>query len=250
LFQQLLDELAPTGRLRAAINMGNSLLVTGQDSSGLPKGVAPDLAAAVARQLGVEVTYIPFERPGPIADAAGKNVWDIALIGADPARAEQIAFSAAYAEIEATYLVPRDSELLLVDDVDRPDIRISVSSRSAYDLWLQRNIKQASLISSQSIEASFIEFVDKKMDALAGLRTRLLLDAQKFPGSRILGGSFMTIQQAIGTFKMNKSAIGFLQCFVEESKASGLIYKLIDRHKVQGLSVAPAVERGRNSDVI
>src|SRR5215468_3768886 len=134
--QEVVAELAPAGVLRAAINMANFLLVTGRSAAGEPEGVAPDLARAIAERLGVSVAYVPYARPGELADAAGTGVWDIGLIGAEPQRAEKIAFSPAYVEIEATYLVPAGSLLGAVAEVDRPGVRIAVTARSAYDLWL------------------------------------------------------------------------------------------------------------------
>jgi polar amino acid transport system substrate-binding protein len=235
-------ELAPTGALRAAINLGNSLLVTGKSPTGAPEGVAPDLAREIALYLDVPVIYVPYERSGALADAVNEGVWDIGLIGAEPARAETIEFTAAYAEIEATYLVSKNSQLTNIDDVDQTGIRISVSERSAFDLWLQANIKNATLIPAANVDASFERFVEHNMEALAGLRPRLLSDVEKLIGSRILEGSFMTVQQAVGTKKSTKAGAAFLRDFVEEAKASGLISRLIGRHKVRGLSLAPAVE--------
>ena len=144
--QELAKELAPTGTLRAGINLSNYLLVTGKSPSGEPEGVAPDMARAIADRLGVKLELVPFKTPGELADAAGSNVWDIGLIGAEPARAEKITFSAAYVEIEATYLVPAGSALQTINEVDRPGVRIAVMARSAYDLWLVRNIKHAQLV--------------------------------------------------------------------------------------------------------
>ncbi|HET6195228.1 MAG TPA: transporter substrate-binding domain-containing protein, partial [Acetobacteraceae bacterium] len=138
--QSVVAELAPHGVLRAAINMSNFLLVTGRSPSGDPDGVSPDMARAIADRLGVPVKYVPFPKPGELADAAGTDTWDIGLIGAEPARAEKIAFTAAYVEIEATYLVPAGSPIQTIEEVDRPGIRIAVTARSAYDLWLERNI--------------------------------------------------------------------------------------------------------------
>ena len=132
----VISELAPTGVLRAAINMANSLLVTGSTPDGEPDGVAPDLARAISERLGVGVTFVPFPSPGELADAAGGEVWDIGMIGAEPARAERIGFTAAYVEIEATYLVPEGSPLEAIEDVDRDGVRIAISGRSAYDLYL------------------------------------------------------------------------------------------------------------------
>ena len=236
----VLSELAPTGVLRAAINMGNFLLVTGRSPSGDPEGVAPDMAREIASRLGVSVAYVPFARPGELADAAGSGVWDIGLIGAEPARAEKIAFTPAYVEIEATYLVPAGSPLQSIADVDRPGVRIAVAARSAYDLWLERNIRHAELVRSNGGDAAFKRFVDEKLDALASLKPRLLEDVEKLPGARILDGKFTAVQQAIGTARQNTAAAAFLRDFVEEAKASGLVARLIERHHVRGLSVAPA----------
>lgn len=135
------SELAPRGILRAGINLGNFLLVTGRTPSGDPEGVAPDMAREIAARLDVPVVYVPYPRPGELADAAVADAWDICLIGTEPARAKTIAFTSAYVEIEATYLVPPGSPLQAIGDVDRPGIRIAVTARSAYDLWLDRNIK-------------------------------------------------------------------------------------------------------------
>ena len=232
-------QLAPHGVLRAGINMSNFLLVTGRSANGDPEGVSPSMARAIADRLGVPVKYVPFPKPGELADEAAKDVWDIGLIGAEPARAEKIAFTAAYAEIEATYMVPPGSPLKTIADVDKPGIRIAVSARSAYDLWLERNIKQAKLERASGLDAAFNLFVADKFDALAGLRPGLLKDVQKMPGATILPGQFTAVQQAVGTAKANIAAAAWLHDFVEEAKASGLVAKFIEQHKVNGLSVAP-----------
>src|SRR5580658_2686870 len=159
--------------------MSNFLLVTGKTASGDPQGVAPDMAAEIARQLGVPVSYVPFERPSKLADAAGTNAWDVGLIGAEPARAEKITFTPAYCEIEATYLVQPNSPYQTVADVDRPGSRITVRRGAAYDLWLTANIKHATLLRSDSADGPFNQFVAEKLDALASLRPQLLDDVKK-----------------------------------------------------------------------
>ena len=238
--QQIIAELAPTGVLRAAINMGNFLLVTGRTPSGDPTGVSPDMAAAIAARLGVPVRYIPYERPGELADDAEKGAWDIGNIGAEPQRAAVINFTAAYCEIEATYLVPAGSPILSVGEVDQPGRRCAVTARSAYGLWLENNYKKGELLQFDNADAAIKAFTDQKMDAYAGLRPGLIDVAAKLPGSRILDGQFTAVQQAVGTPKKNNAAFGFLREFVEESKNNGLIASLIDRHGVTGrLSVAP-----------
>jgi len=235
----LAPQLAPTGVLRAAINMGNFLLVTSRTPSGDPAGVSPDMAAAIAERLGVPVKYVPYKTPGELADAAGTNTWDIGLIGAEPARAEKIAFTAAYVEIESTYIVPAGSPLKTAAEVDAKGVRIAVTARSAYDLWLERNIKNATLVRTEGLDGAFDLFVKDKLEALAGLKPRLLTDVQKIPGARIVEGNFTTVQQAIGTTRGNDAAASFLRSFVEEAKATGFVKGLIEKHKVVGLSVAP-----------
>jgi polar amino acid transport system substrate-binding protein len=237
---QVIAELAPTGVLRAAINMGNFLLVTGKTPSGDPSGVSADVAAAIAARLGVPVKYIPYARPGELADDAEKGLWDIGNIGAEPQRAAVINFTAAYCEIEATYLVLAGSAIQRVDEVDQPGKRCAVTARSAYGLWLENNYKKGELVQFDSADAAIKAFVDEKMDAYAGLRPGLIDVAAKLPGSRILDGQFTAVQQAVGTPKKNAAGFAFLRDFVEEAKSGGVVASLIERHGVTGrLSVAP-----------
>jgi len=237
---KVVAQLAPGGVLRAAINMSNFLLVTGRADNGDPQGVSPDMAAAIAERLGVQVQYVCYPSPGELADAATLGQWDIGNIGAEPQRAEFITFSAAYCEIEATYLVPAGSPIKSLTDVDKPGVRISVMGRSAYGLWLQANIKHATLVPVESINDSFDQFVGEKLDVLAGLRPRLLSDVEKLPGAVILAGKFSAVQQAIGTPRQNTEAAAWLAKFVEQAKADGLVADLIAKHQVVGLTVAPA----------
>jgi polar amino acid transport system substrate-binding protein len=233
------SELAPTGVLRAGINLSNFLLVTGRSANAEPVGVSPDMAKAAAAALGVPVTYVPFKTPGELGDQAGKNIWDIGLIGAEPQRAEKIAFSAAYCEIEATYMVPAGSPIKSIADVDKKGVRIAVSARSAYDLWLVNNIKNATLVQVSGLDAAYQKFMSDKLEVLAGLRPGLLKDVEKAPGLKILDGKFTAVQQAIGTAKANLEGAKFLAAFVEDAKKSGLVAEFIKRHNVKGLSVAP-----------
>ena len=239
MLEQAKTELAPGGMLRAGLNLANFLLVSGRTAAGEPAGVAPDMAAEIARRLGVEVRHVPYATPGELADAAETGAWDIGLIGAEPQRAEKIVFTPAYAEIEATYLVPAGSPIRSLADVDAPGVRIAVTGRSAYGLWLDRNIKHAELVRTDTIDSAFDQFVSGGLDALAGLKPRLLSDVEKLPGARILEGKFTAVQQAIGTARRNTAGAAFLRAFVEEAKASGFVQSLIEKHGVRGLSVAP-----------
>jgi polar amino acid transport system substrate-binding protein len=234
----IIAELAPAGTLRAALNLSNFLLVSGKSATGEATGVAPDLARMIAERLGVPIRFVTYERPRALADDAGTGVWDIGFIGAEPARAETIAFSAAYTEIEATYLLPAGSPLTSMADIDQSGVRIAVSGGSAYDLWLTRNIRRATLVRAASPDASFHQFVDEQLDALAGLRPRLLTDIEQLPGARILDARFTAVQQAIGTARSNMAGAAFLEAFVADAKRDGWIAEAIERHGVRGLSVA------------
>lgn len=236
--KDVVTQLAPTGVVRAAINMANALLVSGRTETGDPIGVAADMARAVAERLGVGVRYVPFPNPGELADAALGGVWDIGLIGAEPQRAVNIAFSPAYVEIESTYMVPPGSSLASIADVDAPGVRIASTGRAAYDLWLERNIRHATVVRGPTLDAAFEIFARDNLDALAGLRPRLLSDQPRMPGAQILPGQFMAVQQAIGTPRANAEGAAFLRTFVEEAKATGLVARLIEKHRIVGLSVA------------
>ena len=231
-------EMAPTGTLRVALNMINFLLISGKSPEGVPVGVAPDLARTIADRIGVPLQLIQYGSPGELADDADQNVWDIGLIGAEPVRAQKIDFSTAYVEIEATYLVPAGSSLKHASEVDRPGNRIAVSARSAYDLWLTRNIQHAQLLHAEGFEATLALFVEKKLEAMAALKPGLLGDVARLPGSRILEGNFTTVQQSVGVPKGRLAAATYLQSFVDEIK-KGLVAQLIAKHQVKGLSVAP-----------
>lgn len=238
-----IEALAPTGTLRAAINLSNFLLVSSTADDGTPIGVSPDMAAALAQQLGVEVEFQTYENPGDVADAVVAGVWDIGNIGAEPARAVNINFTAAYAEIESTYLVPPGSSISTFSDVDQPGMRISVKERAAYALWLERNLQHAELVQSETLDTSFDIFVDRRLDALAGLRPRLMADVERLPGARVLDGRFSVVQQAIGTPRDRDAAgVDFLSDFVEWAKSSGLVARSIAAHATSGLSVAALID--------
>ncbi len=237
---EAISALAPTGTLRAAINLSNFLLVTGKGDDGNPEGVSPDMAKTLAGKLGVGIELLKFKTPGELADAATEGVWDIGNIGAEPKRAEHIAFTAAYCEIACTYIVPEGSPINSIEDVDQPGNKIASAHRAAYDLWLERNIKNAELVQVSGLDGSFEAFVDQKLDALAGLLPRLLTDVERLPGARILDGSFSQVQQAMGTPRdRDPAGAEYLALFVEAAKASGMVGGFIAEHNANGLSVAP-----------
>jgi polar amino acid transport system substrate-binding protein len=235
----LRSEMAPTGTLRVANNMSNFLLTRKDPATGEAAGVAVDMGKELARRLGVPVKILQYESPGKVADDASRGVWDVGFIGAEPQRANEIDFSAAYVEIEATYLVPPGSPIDSIADVDRPGARIAISERSAYDLYLTRTLKHAELVRIRGADEVFKRFVGDRLTALAGLRPRLITDQANMPGSRILDGNFTSVQQAAGVPKGRPMAFKYLCEFIEEAKASGLVGRLIADNRVLGLTVAP-----------
>ena len=230
-------QIAPRG---VALNLANFLLVARAPNSGAFSGIAPTLAHEIGRRLSLPVELSGFDTPGQVAEAVAHDAWDIAFLGAEPSRAQSIDFTAAYLEIDATYLVPAASTVQTLADVDRAGMRISVSNKSAYELFLSRTLKHATLVRVDGVEASFQTFVVDKLDVLAGLRPRLLTECERLPGSRILAGGFTAIQQAIGVPKGRDRAAGFVRAFVEDVKASGVVARLIAEHQALGATVAPA----------
>lgn len=230
------SQLAPTGKLRAGINFGNALLAN-KDSQGAAHGIAVDLAQELARRAGVPLEIVSYETAGRMADGAKGGEWDVAFLAADPDRAAEIAFTAPYLEIDTTYLVPANSTLQTIADVDRPGVRISVSEKSAYDLFLTRDLKRAQLIRVPGVNASVDLFFSQKLDALAGLKPLLIEVAEKQPGTRVLDGRFTGVQQAIGAPKSRTVASNYLSTFVEEIKRSGLALKTVEKNGIRGVSV-------------
>lgn len=228
-------ELAPNGRLRAALNFANTLLISTRGQE--PTGVAPDLARELARRAGATVEFIGYANAGLAADAAVTGAWDVAFIGAEPQRAAEITFSPAYVEIDASYLVPAGSPLLRVDEVDRDGIHIATAARAAYTLFLQRTLRHAALVEAEGLPGAFERFVEMRLDALAGLRPNLLANARQLPGARVLDGRFTSVQQSMGVPRRQAVAARYLEAFVAEITSSGLLRDLIARHRVEGLSI-------------
>jgi polar amino acid transport system substrate-binding protein len=239
----VLSDLAPTGNLRVGINYGNPVLATRDPKSGDLSGVAVDLARELGKRVNVPVELVAFESAGKMFDAVKAGAWDAAFLAVDPGRANQIDFTAPYIEIEGTYLVPAGSPLRAIADVDRGGVRIGISSGSAYDLFLSRSIQHAELIRAPDPNGAFELILSGKVDVLAGVRQHLVANAKKLPGSRVLDGRFMAIQQALGIVKGRNAGAKYLREFIEEVKASGLVARAIERAGVGGVSVAPAAAR-------
>jgi polar amino acid transport system substrate-binding protein len=234
-------DLAPTGKLRVGINYGNPVLATRDQTSGQLSGVAVDLARELGRRTNLPVELVGFESAGKMVEGLQAAAWDVAFLAADPGREQEINFTAPYIEIEGTYLLPPGSALVAIADVDREDVRVGVSSKSAYDLFLSRNLKHAQLVRASSPEAAFDLILAGKVDALGGVRQHLVANTAKLPGSRVLDGRFMAIQQALGIPKGREAGISYLREFIEDVKASGLVAQALEKTGVQGVSIAPRV---------
>ena len=233
------SELAPTGTLRVGINFGNVLLTKRDAATGEQGGVAVDMARELARRLNVPIQIVPYDSAGALADAAGSGAWDVGFLGAEPQRASEIDFTAAYAEIESTYLVPPGSPFQKIEEVDQMGVRIAISEKSAYDLYLTRNLKAATLERAAGGDNAFKRLIDEKLEAMAGLRPVLVTYAEKLPGSRVLDGSFSSVQQAAGAPKGRPAGAAYLREFIEDAKKSGFVAQAIEKNGIRGLTVAP-----------
>jgi polar amino acid transport system substrate-binding protein len=232
-------ELAPTGKLRAGINYGNVILARKDPATGETSGVAIDLARELGRRLGVPVDIVAYDSVGTMVDGAKAAAWDIAFLGSDPARASEISFTAAYVELEATYLVAAGSPLRAADDVDREGVRVAAPARANYELYLSRSLTRAQLVRAQGAAAAFDLLASGKVEALAGLTQALIGLRAKLPGSRLVDGRFMAVQQSVGIPKGRDAGAQYLRGFVEEAKASGLVARAIEKTGAIGVSVAP-----------
>lgn len=234
-----ISELAPTGKLRAAINYGNAVLARRDAASGEVSGVSVDLSRELARRLGVEVQLVPFDAANKSVEAVRNNQVDIAFFAIDPQRGADTSYTAAYVVIEGAYVVPQDSSIRTNADVDRAGVRIAVAAKSAYDLFLTREIKQASLVRTVTSAAVVDMFVAQNLEVAAGVKQQLQADLKRVPGLRMLDGRFMEINQAMGTSKGREAGIRYMRAFIEEMKVSGFVAQALQRHHIEGVAVAP-----------
>jgi polar amino acid transport system substrate-binding protein len=232
-------DLAPTGTRRAGINYGNVILARKDKATGDSSGVAIDLARELAKRLGVPLEIIAYDSVGTMVDGAKVGSWDIAFLGSDPARAAEITFTPAYVELEATYLVAAASPLRAAADVDREGVRVAAPARANYELYLSRTLTRAQLVRAQDAAAAFDLLASGKVEALAGLTQALIGLSAKLPGSRLVDGRFMAVQQSVGIPKSRDAGATYLRGFVEEAKASGLVARAIQKTGAGGVSVAP-----------
>lgn len=237
----VLRDLAPTGRIRAAINFGNPVLAQRAVQSGEPQGISVDLARELARRLGVGVDLITFEAAGKVFEALKSSTWDVAFLAIDPVRAAEIAFTAPYVVIEGTYIVRNDSPLHDIGSLDATDLRIAVGKGAAYDLFLTRALRHSELVRADTSAGAVDLFAgDTSLDAAAGVRQPLEDYAAVNPGFRVIPGRFTAIEQAMGTPKGRYAGHAYLTAFVEEMKATGFIAEGLARSGQRDAAVAAA----------
>jgi polar amino acid transport system substrate-binding protein len=232
-------QLAPNDKLRAAINLGNPILAN-TDAGGRPLGVSVDLARRLAQQLDADVELVVVDAAGKSVEAVVEGRADVGFFAIDPVRGAGIAFTAPYVLIEGCYLVRADSPLKSNEDVDRDGTRVAVGKGSAYDLFLTRELKHATIERAPTSPAVVDYFIEHGLEVAAGVRQQLETDARRLGGLRLLPRRFMVIQQAMGLAKSRGAdAAAYLGRFVEEMKARGFVAEALARHRIEGASVAP-----------
>jgi polar amino acid transport system substrate-binding protein len=234
-------DLAPSGKLRVGLNLGNTITVTKDAATGELRGVAVDLGRTLASHLGVAFEPVIYPTATKMAEAAKAGEWDVAFLAVDPARALDMAFTPPYMEVDNTYLVPPGSSIQTIADVDQPGVRIAVQQRNAPDLFLSRILRHAELVrSTTGGDAAFELLRAGQAHVLASGRAPLLGYAAKWPGARVLDGRFLAVEHAIATPMGREAGLSYLRDFVEHAKRAGLVQQAIDRRGVPGVHVAPA----------
>jgi len=233
------SDFAPTGKMRVGINHGNLVLAQKNPATGDVKGVAVDMAHELGRRLDVPVELVQYASAGQMTDALASGAWDVAFLAREPGRAGEIGFTAPHLLIEGTYLVPAGSPYTRAADVDREGLRIAVSEKSAYDHFLTRTIKRATLVRAAGNSAGLGLLQRGQADVIAGVRQLLLMDQAKLPGSKVLDDRFMVIEQAMGLPKGRDAGLDYAKEFIEEMKASGFVARGLEKSGVRGVPVAP-----------
>jgi polar amino acid transport system substrate-binding protein len=233
-------EVAPTGKLRAVINLGNPVLAGRDAATGAPRGVSVDLSGELAKRLGLPLELLTVGTAAESVQALKSGVGDVGFVAIDPARGADLDYTAAYVQIEGAYLVPESSPIKHNADVDRQGVRIVAGARSAYDLYLTRELKHAQIVRVERSAAVVDTMLAQHLDVAAGVKQQLEADAKRVGGVRLLEGRFMVIDQAMALPKGRPAAVRYLSAFVEDMKASGFVAAALTRHGIEGAVVAPA----------
>ena len=232
-------ELAPSGILRVGINLGNPVIAQRDPAGGDPRGVGAALGRELARRAGIPVKFVTYETAGKMADAVKAGEWDVAFLAVDPGRAGDIGFSAPYVLIEGAYMVPEASRFRSNADVDREGVRLGVGLKTAYDLYLSRETRHATLVRFDSSQAAIARYLAGEVDVVAGVRQPLVAAAKANGGHRVLDESFMVIRQAAGVPRARTAALAYLSAFIDEAKSSGFVAKALAESGVADVTVAP-----------
>ena len=241
--RQAVAELAPTGKLRAVINTGNPILASKDAATGELRGVSVDLSRELAKRLGVSLEVVGVDAAAKSVAAIKSSACDVAFVAIDPARAVDMDYTAPYVLIEGAYLVPQASPIRSNAEVDREGVRVVVGAGSAYDLYLSRELKKAQMARAPTSQAVVDMMLAQHLDVAAGVKQQLEADAKRVVDVRLLEGRFMVISQAMATPKGRPAGAQYLAGFVEEMKASGFVGSALQRHGIEGATVAPP---GRN----
>lgn len=229
-------ELAPTGKLRAGMNLGNTLFTTKDPATGEIRGVSVDIMRELASRLGVPVEFVMHTTPGEVADAVNKGTWDVAILAIEQTRAQTISFSPPISEIEATYAVRKDSPLRFAEQVDASGVRISAQDKAGYELYLTRTLRSATIVRTKNLKASIDLLNERRADAVAGLKPMLLDSMGAMPDARLVEGKFMAVNHGLSIPHGRHAAAEYLKAFVADMNAGGFIARSIERHGVRGLS--------------
>ncbi len=236
---QVRSDLAPTGKLRAGINYANSVIATKDPVTGEPRGVSVDLMRELARRLEVPLELVGFDFSGKMADALSAGVLDVGGLAGGSAREGAMEFTAGYLQVETTYLVPPGSPIRTIAEVDRAGVRIGVAAKSAFEPYLARTLRNAKLLTGPGNPTAFELLRTGRVDVLAGLRHQLIEVRDKLPGSRVLDGRFLVVEQTLAVPKGRDAGIRYLREFIEEAKASGFVARALEKSGNATVPVSP-----------
>lgn len=228
-------ELAPTGKLRAGMNLGNTLF-TQKSGSGELQGVSVDLMQELAKRLGVPLELVIYDEPGQVAEASAKGVWDVAILAIEQTRAKTLTFSPAITEIEGGYVVHQKSSISRIEQVDAKGVKIAAPVGAGYELYLTNALKNASIVRTKNFANSIEVYNLNQVDVLAGLKPNLMDSMSKFPEGKLLDGHFMVINHGFATPRGHYAADEYLRNFVKELIESGFIASSIEKHQIKGLT--------------
>ena len=233
-------DLVQAGRIRVGLGVVAPHWAVKDPATGELRGVAVDLARALAARLGIEFVPVEYPSPSRVPDGLKVGAWDVGFLGIDPSRATVVDFAPPHMQVEATYLVPADSSIRSIADADQPGVRIAVARKGVEEIVLSRTIKRAELRGVETISAGFDLLRAGNVDVLAAPRPALLQSSARLPGSRVLEDRFHATFGAMAVPKGQAGRLAYISEFIEEAKASGLVQRAIERAGVRGVQVAPA----------